>query len=34
MNSQVDKQNRQERLPQDLDGCMTMMWLTKQREFG
>jgi hypothetical protein len=31
MNSQVDKQ---ERLPHNIDGCMTMMWLTKQREFG
>jgi hypothetical protein len=38
MSSQVDKQKQQEKLQKDLDGCMTpkktLMWLTKQREFG
>jgi hypothetical protein len=34
MSNQVHKQNQQERLPQDLDGSMTQMKLTKQKEFG
>jgi hypothetical protein len=30
MNSQVDKYNRQERLPRDIDSSMILMWLTKK----
>jgi hypothetical protein len=33
MNSQADKQNQQKRLPQDLYDNMTLMSLTKQKEF-
>jgi hypothetical protein len=33
MNSQVNKQNKK-KLPQDLDASMTLMSLTKQKEFG
>jgi hypothetical protein len=33
MNGQVDKQNQQKRPPQDLDDSMTLMRLTKQKEF-
>jgi hypothetical protein len=31
MNTRVDKQNKKEKLPQDLDSCMTLMLLTKKR---
>jgi hypothetical protein len=34
MNSQIDKQNRQKRLSQDLDGNMTLMWLTKKQNLA